>query len=426
MTRTHTLVLVLASLAVGCSTSEKGSAPTGLPCEVQAILATHCAECHGDTPAFGAPMSLSTQADFVAAALGGERKVHEAVAERIHDTRRPMPPPEQPRLTGAELATLDAYLNGGAKRSDDVCKSEPDAGADEQEVDLSECEELIELRAHAEQIDGDQTPYQVPMVSDHYECFYFGVPWTDKLQALRVDPLLDDKRVLHHWLLYQEPVSSLPGEHNSCLGTHPNATLVAGWAPGGSPYVMPEHVGMQMPAGPDQVFVLEVHYNNSAKHADALDRSGARVCATRTLRENEAATHWLGTDLILLPNGPGSARGVCRPKETAHILSVSPHMHKLGTHLKTIITREDGSVEALLDKPFNFEDQRIYTIPEEVVVGPGDTLDTTCTYDNNTGGLVTFGSATSQEMCYGFVVAYPVGSLQTGGSVLGGGNKCMQ
>src|SRR5687768_6567225 len=117
MTRTYSLALVLATLVVGCSTSEQGDAPSGLPCEVEAIFTSHCAECHGDKPAFGAPMSLTSQAELLKTALDGEHKLYQVAAERIHDTRRPMPPPEQPRLTGAELATLNAYLNGGAKRS---------------------------------------------------------------------------------------------------------------------------------------------------------------------------------------------------------------------------------------------------------------------------------------------------------------------
>ncbi len=64
--------------------------------------------------------------------------------------------------------------------------------------------------------------------------------------------------------------------------------------------------------------------------------------------------------------------------------------------------------------------------PQPVVVGPGDTLKTTCSFNNDSGGLVTFGNGTSDEMCYNFVVAYPVGALATGGSFLGGENKCMR
>jgi Copper type II ascorbate-dependent monooxygenase, C-terminal domain len=62
----------------------------------------------------------------------------------------------------------------------------------------------------------------------------------------------------------------------------------------------------------------------------------------------------------------------------------------------------------------------------EIVVGPGDRLTTTCTYENDTSRIITFGQGTAQEMCYNFVVAWPAGSLNTGGNLLDGPNRCMQ
>jgi hypothetical protein len=58
-------------------------------------------------------------------------------------------------------------------------------------------------------------------------------------------------------------------------------------------------------------------------------------------------------------------------------------------------------------------------------------LRATCTWNNDSGGFTTFGPSSDDEMCYFFTLAYPAGSLSTGGNfllggLLGGVNKCMR
>ena len=42
---------------------------------------------------------------------------------------------------------------------------------------------------------------------------------------------------------------------------------------------------------------------------------------------------------------------------------------------------------------------------------PGDSVRTTCTYDNPGSIPVTFGENTENEMCFDFVLAYPIDAL---------------
>lgn len=110
-----------ASLAVACSASD-GAAPTAdnpdagtvapggsaLPCDVDAVLAKNCRQCHSSPPSFGAPMPLLTLADLRGEAKsGGGKKVFERVGVRIHDDAAPMPQAPNPRLSPADTATLD-------------------------------------------------------------------------------------------------------------------------------------------------------------------------------------------------------------------------------------------------------------------------------------------------------------------------------
>ncbi|MET0282918.1 MAG: hypothetical protein ABW352_00550 [Polyangiales bacterium] len=431
----------LALLVAACGSDGSNDEPTlgsdadltGMPCEVKTILDSKCGTCHGDTPSGGAPVSLSELSAFQGKALNGEA-MYKRVLERLADTKAPMPPVSREQLSEAEKKTLGDWLNAKAPASEQTCnddKSTPDAGALPDTVPDSECEVIIELRAHQSQTLDDATGYTPPSADDHYECFHFPVPWLNKMQVLKIEPLIGDQRVLHHFLLYQDPKKvAEDGAHEKCLGVHPDASLLTGWAPGGQPVSLPSDVGLQVAQGPEAQFNLEIHYNNQARYPDIKDNSGVRICATSKLRKNEASSHWLGSELILLPPGQQTdVQSWCQPQKEAHIISVSPHMHKLGRHMKTIITRKDGTLETLNDRPFDFNDQQIYPVggaAREVVVGPGDMLTTTCTFQNEGTNFVRFGESTNMEMCYNFVVAWPAGSLDTGGTLLEGPNRCQK
>lgn len=400
----------------------------GLPCDVKELLDEHCGMCHGSPPKFGAPMSLSSFDDLMAPAPSDpSRANYDVVMDRVKDADRIMPPVPNDPLDAGAIQVLQDWIDDGPTSDErgEVCEggsSDPDDG----DPAPLECDHVYELRANAS---GDG--YSVPLEDDHYECFYFKAP-NDANFARSFEPVIDDDRVLHHWLLYAEANAAFAeGTRETCSGIHPNAELLAGWAPGGQAHRLPENVGLKMPYGEDVYFILEIHYNNVARHTDAKDRSGVNICTSETELEHTAAVHWLGTENILLLPGEASAGSECKPtmQEPITVLSVTPHMHELGKHSNMVVNRSDGSQEVLLDEPFDFANQVGYDTP--TVLMPGDSISSTCTWNNARGGIVGFGEGTSDEMCYLFTVAYPAGALNTGGDLLGvgaigGENKCMK
>ncbi len=407
----------------------------GLPCAVATVLAKHCSTCHGETPRFGAPMPLVTRAQLRAPARSNpERAVFELVLERIKDVQRPMPPPPNPAATEAEIAVIQDWVAAGAPAGE-ACgemPAAPDGGMAELPPPHPDCDHVIELRAHGLPFAGDQTPYAVAPLTDLYVNFTFDLPWTGSAHGVSFYPIVDNDRVLHHWLLYAAPVGLLPGGSIAPgIGTHPGESLVAGWAPGGVPAVMPDGVGIELPDGPVGRFTLEMHYHNDSGMLEAPDRSGVRVCATTRKRPQTAAVHLLGTEAIAMAL-PGEHRftGVCHPwlnpladRSPVHILTSSPHLHKRGRHLTTKIHRADGvTTDILLDTPFDFNNQIIHQTPATIY--PGDWLETTCTYEH-AGGVATFGIRTEDEMCQNYVTAWPVGALDTGGTVIFERHACM-
>jgi len=297
-------------------------------------------------------------------------------------------------------------------------------------------EECYELRAHGGQTPGDSTPFSVgagPWITSpgqFYENFIFKTPYNKKVTAIRTDPLIDNGAVLHHWLFFQvtrNQANYRDGSHSTVLGTHPDSMLISGWAPGGDPPDMPPGVGMEMP-DPGGFFELEIHYNNPGG-ALKQDRSGVKICVTSEPVQNVATVTWLGTEQINVPaRATANATGTCRPRNPQggdiHILYSIPHMHKIGTHMKTVINRPAGP-EILVDKPFKFDEQRSYDTP--AIVKRGESLTTTCTFNNTTAAPVAFGTVSEAEMCYNFVVAYPARALNNAGnSIEGSLNTCLQ
>jgi hypothetical protein len=295
--------------------------------------------------------------------------------------------------------------------------------------------ECFELRAHGGQTPGDTTPFQVgagPWITSpgqFYQNFIFKTPYNKKVTAVSMDAIIDNGAILHHWLFFQvvkNHAAYRDGTHTTVLGTHPDSELISGWAPGGDPPDMPPGVGMLVP-DPGGVFELEIHYNNPGGQLKP-DRSGVRLCVTAEPVQNVATVTWLGTENINVPaRSMGTATGTCRPSNPQggdiHIMYSIPHMHKIGAHMKTVINRPGGP-EILIDKPFNFLEQRSYETP--AILKRGETLTTTCTFNNTTNAAIGFGTVSELEMCYNFVVAYPAKALHHPGQTIEGSlNTCL-
>lgn len=270
----------------------------------------------------------------------------------------------------------------------------------------------------------DPSSYQVK-ASEYYHAFQYKVPYTKPAWALSTRPIIDNNKVLHHWLLFQMSAAATDGAHADEIGLQIGNALLTGWAPGGNPLSMPPGVGLELPP-PGSFFSMEYHYYNTTG-ATQEDRSGARVCVTYTPPQNPASLTWFGTENINIPPSQKvDAVGNCttwKKKGDVHFIQVVPHMHKLGTRMKTVINRSGGGQDVLLDKPFSFTDQRAYAV--DVVAHAGDTFTTTCSFQNSTTSSVGFGTSTSAEMCYNFVIYYPAHALDGLGGIEGSGNMCL-
>lgn len=377
-------------------------------CRVQAVLHDKCHTCHGESTKSGAPMSLVSHEDFAkASVLDPSKTVAEVVKARIHDTQRPMPPTPA-MLSAEELATLDGWIDGGSAAPTAECPALAAPGGDGPQpiVDAPfppNCDDVYELRANSL---GSQ-PHTVPANAEEHPQFMFDAPWgNDDVWVIGMQPITENAKVLHHWILY-----SSGGSGADLLG----GKFLIGWAYGQGGENMPEGVGLFVPKGPRSLR-LDVHYYNRGNNAAEQDSSGVRLCVVRTQPKSVATVIGLVGDATARPNqrteNPRECTARVTPGVEVRMISVAPHMHKLGVNGRLEVVR-NGETIVLHDAPFQFGDQQIY--PLDFVVQDGDVLRTTCAYQNDTSRTVTFGQNSDDEMCFNFVEYYPMGDLTCGG-----------
>lgn len=403
----------------GSSDDGEPSGPA-VPCEVQELLREHCGDCHADPPRYGAPLPLVGYDHFqVPAASDVSRSVWELAIERMTDPVSPMPPNGD--IAPEDRDALLAWLEAGAPEAaeGEQCDDVPVDPEDPVGPDALPCTPTQVFTAHGE---ADDEPFHVPAqgAENLYQCFTFQSPVAEGEQATAWAPIIDDERVVHHWILYR---TTTPQEHG---GSGPcnmpgDAKFVAGWAPGGQNFVMPDDVGLEL-GGPETWYILQLHYHNQAGYADSYDRSGVALCTTEEPRPLLAGMITLGSVLLDIPAGAqGHEESSVCPSwitsfmpEPLTVIASFPHMHQLGRAFSTELLRGGmaSEVDMLTDVPvYDFQSQTFYVNDPPLQIMPGDALRTTCTFDNPGPQTVHFGEATEDEMCLNFIMAYPIESI---------------
>lgn len=321
-----------------------------------------------------------------------------------------------------DAATEDAAVPDASHARGDPTPSEPTSEWS------ADCEKRYVFKAHGASTPGDTSKFSVEPAAQYLTMFYFARPWSGDVQVLDVRARLDNASIVHHWALY---TIDNPDVRDGEVGRggaafyvplHRGTKILHAAGNGSTDLRMPDGVGLQVPSGPDVALALEIHYYNAADVV-AQDASGAEICVTSKKRPQEAAPHVVGRLTFSLPaNARTVVSGTCRPQGSVgeiHLLSVAPHMHTFGIRSTWTVNRANGQQVDLLDVPFRFQEQRSYALPADgssadVVLRPGDTLTTTCTFENTSDRVVPASDRTEDEMCQPTVLAWPAGALSNG------------
>lgn len=414
-----------------------------MPCAVKDALAAACQKCHGANPTFGAPMPLVTAADFQRASPSdAATPVYKLAMARMNDAMRPMPPASA--ISARDKQTLSDWLASGAVPTEPTEVScaprQPEAGAptvhDEayfrNGITPDPGETCYELTTHGGQSEGDTSKFDV-RAGEFYEQFYFRVPWTQDEVMTRFGAKYDNLKVLHHWLLFTSSMGpNKIGTHESVSGSTigDTAQLIAGWAVGGDHVEFPKDTGLELTT--TGILNMQWHYFNAGDNVEP-DATRVQVCTVpKSMRKNIGSLTFLGTENFNGPLGmPAKTKsdfnGTCVNDSGGPItiFGFTPHMHKFGINMRAVIQRKNGMMEEVFNKPFDFNSQISYVLPTPIQLEAGESIISTCTFNNTSNAGVPFGPSSDQEMCYNFTMSYPARALDNGiPSLIGATNTC--
>lgn len=180
---------------------------------------------------------------------------------------------------------------------------------------------------------------------------------------------------------------------------------------GTSPFDFPDGVGIKVAAG--QQLHMNLHLLNTGDEpttGSTTILAKAQPTPPPTLAELVLA----GPIELTIPSDglPHSVSGECTATSPYTLFALWPHMHTFATHQKVEVLGSAGP-NTLINHEFRFEEQKYFPLAPMREVATGERVRVTCTYVNNSGGVVTYGDGTSSEMCFSGLYRFPaVSSFQ--------------
>ena len=377
--------------------------------DVAPILFKNCAVCH--RPNDIAPMSLVTYKD----ARPWARQIRDAVVERR------MPPwhadpnvgefLNDPRLSDADIMTVDAWARTGAKEGD--AKDLPPAPVFAEGWHIKP--DLV-LTIPEFTVSGAS--------QDEYEYIYVPTNFTEDKWVQAAEVLPGDRRVVHHATVsviaadkvakeveeHGKPNAGVdkyhyrtgrvlhiskdaPVEDDGCSystgGGVPGMSsgylnIVPGiYLPGHLAETRPPGYALRIPAG--SYLQFQIHYSNHTSE-DVKDRTSIGLVFAKEPVKHEIAQYEIWNDLFLIPPNDENHRVTScytLPKDVI-ALAYTGHMHFRGKSMTTEAIYPDGRHEVIMNVPhYDFRWQETYFLKHQFVLPKGTKLVTTAYFDNS-------------------------------------------
>ena len=213
-------------------------------------------------------------------------------------------------------------------------------------------------------------------------------------------------------LWHHATLSAVPGDFPdgpvACDGMPPGSVSLHVWAPGGDNLVLPKATGFALPSGTTRL-VVEMHVLRM--HAAPANKGSLGICLNHDSVQNFARFFAVTVPIpALRPRTNETNSTTCTFKSSAHLWSIWPHMHRLGTAIEATLVRSAGD-RTLLRRvdPWDFTRQRTYAL--DVDVENGDKVTSACWWSNVTDEYVFAGLHTTDEMCNQGFIGWPEPAL---------------
>ena len=255
---------------------------------------------------------------------------------------------------------------------------------------------------------------------DEYRCFVLPTNLTQDRFVSAIELLPGEREVVHHVSVYvdvsgkarllQDLAPKVGYPSFGGIGVPLYETL-GGWAPGNTPFILPEGIGRHLPAGSD--IVLQIHYHKIGRAVKDLSRLG--IYFAKKPIEKRLHTEIINSRLLIIPPRVQNHKvtGSLTITRDEHVLGILPHMHLLGTEIKVMAIYPTGEQKPLVwVKPWDFNWQETYVYKEPVALPRGTRVTLEAYYDNSVNNpnnpnnppkLVRWGEESTDEMCSVFL-----------------------
>lgn len=273
---------------------------------------------------------------------------------------------------------------------------------------------------------------------DDYMCFVIPTSFATDTYISDVEIIPGNRTMVHHVLIFTDTSSSVlsldaawpgPGYQNFGGTGSTTSRLIGGYVPGSVPMSFPSGMGMKIE--PNSYIILQIHYPQGTTGMTDSTRINLRF-APGTPRE-------LTLDAILSHNSNITPSPLAIPPHTimnftetytipsftpgldqVTVLSVAPHMHKVGTDIRVYAIKPPNDTIPLIDIPnWDYRWQGVYDFRQPMVFPEGTIIQAEATFDNTSGNplapnpnnWVYVGEATEDEMMLVYFTYLP---YQTG------------
>jgi hypothetical protein len=388
--------------------------------DVAPILYKNCTTCH--RPGEIAPMSLLTYEDA--------RPYARAIYEEVRDGHMPPWHAEAPegtftnerRLSDAEKNILMKWATNGAPKGNPADMPAVPKYADGWQ--LGTPDKIYEMTQ----------PYEVPPAGTvNYEYFYIPTDIKEPTWVKGIEIRPSARSVVHHVLMYywakpdmQRTAVLLPNKEQSQIpegtpGRSPRRppagmrpSLVATYAPGTNPQMMPAGTAVRLEPG--GVIELQMHYTTNGTGTTDRTRVGLFLSKEPSQREIRISQFLNGT--LKLPAGASDVQvdADVAFAQDATLWGLFPHTHLRGKKWRYTLELPDGTKKVILDVPrYDFNWQTYYMFKEPLQIPRGAKIISSAWYDNSAKNPanpdpkvdVFWGDQTWEEMQYTGLIFSP-------------------
>lgn len=235
---------------------------------------------------------------------------------------------------------------------------------------------------------------------DEYRTFMIHSNYGQDVYLNQIEYVPGNGAIVHHMVLFYDEQSTswdldqddpLPGYESYGLGpVSYSAVFVGAWAPGSGIFELPSNMGIRIPANAD--IGLEIHY--SPGESGQTDSSSVNFKFTTDPNVREVYVDGILNHFNNLTDGPLFVPA--NTVKTFHekykmigynvsLVSTFPHMHKVGTSIKSWAVSPGGDTTKLVSIPhWSFHWQGFYEYQKLIHISNLSTFWAEATYDNTT------------------------------------------